>query len=148
MHAAAKRRVGVIVVVTVLAATGLLIWLATRGNGESHIEPLFAAGADEWPQWPPESTADLEAELATSAAARRIGAAGMLSDYDAGHLQGDVPGLMVRPGYAEDLYYIEAIIGADASFDDPMPMAVLIHGRGDRARIPGGPFWGLGGRSG
>ena len=35
---------------------------------------LFAAGADEWPQWPPESTADLEAELATSAAARRIGA--------------------------------------------------------------------------
>ncbi len=145
MHPAAKRRVGAIVIATVLAATGLLIWLAVRDDGHDPIEPLFAAGADEWPQWPPQSTADLETELATSAAARRIGAAGMLSDYDAGTHHADTPGLLVRPGYAQDLYYLEAVIGHDARFEDTMPMAILIHGRGDRARIPGGPFWGLGG---
>ncbi|MCB9592111.1 MAG: dienelactone hydrolase family protein [Sandaracinaceae bacterium] len=145
MDAAIKRRVGVIVVATVAVTTGGLVWFALRDDGHPHIEPLFEAGADEWPAWPPEANADLEAELATTAAARRIGAAGMLSDYDAGPHEGDIPGLMVRTGYAEDLYYIEAVIGEDAHFEDPMPMAVLIHGRGDRARIPGGPFWGLGG---
>ena len=55
-----------------------------------------------------------------------------------------MPGLHVRTGTAQGLYYIEAVFGEDVSFNDTMPMAVLIHGRGDRARIPGGPFWGLG----
>jgi phospholipase/carboxylesterase len=53
----------------------------------------------------------------------------------------EVPGVRVRDGVAVGLYYIEVILG-DADFDDPLPLVVLLHGRGDRPRVPGGPFAG------
>lgn len=49
------------------------------------------------------------------------------------------PGVRVREGAAHDLSYIEVVLG-DADFDDPLPLVVLLHGRGDRPRVPGGPF--------
>ena len=49
------------------------------------------------------------------------------------------PGVLVREGAAHDLSYIEVILG-DADFDDALPLVVLLHGRGDRPRVPGGPF--------
>jgi hypothetical protein len=51
------------------------------------------------------------------------------------------PGVRIREGAAHDLSYVEVILG-DADFDDPLPLVVLLHGRGDRPRIPGGPFSG------
>jgi phospholipase/carboxylesterase len=52
------------------------------------------------------------------------------------------PGVRVREGVAHDLSYFEIILG-DADFDDALPLVVLLHGRGDRPRIPGGPFRGV-----
>lgn len=52
------------------------------------------------------------------------------------------PGVRVREGTAEGVVYFEIILG-DADFDDPLPLVVLLHGRGDRPRIPGGPFAGV-----
>lgn len=138
-----KKRVVLVVASTLTLASVVLVWLALRPSRGPDIERLFLAESGDWPEWPPQSNADLESALATTAA-RRIGAAGMLQEFDAGATSPVPPGLLVRTGYAEGLYYIEAVIGRDARFDDRMPMAVLIHGRGDRARIPGGPFWGLG----
>lgn len=51
------------------------------------------------------------------------------------------PGVHARVGTAHDLAYIEVILG-DAGFDERLPLVVLLHGRGDRPRIPGGPFLG------
>jgi len=50
-------------------------------------------------------------------------------------------GVRVRSGEAFGLTYFEVILG-DADFDDALPLVVLLHGRGDRPRIPGGPFTG------
>ena len=52
------------------------------------------------------------------------------------------PGFQVRQERRSGLYLLEAVIG-DAEFDDPLPMVVVLHGRGDRAHVPGGPFLGL-----
>lgn len=52
------------------------------------------------------------------------------------------PGVRVREGTAQGVVYFEIILG-DAGFDDPLPLVVLLHGRGDRPRIPGGPFAGV-----
>jgi phospholipase/carboxylesterase len=52
------------------------------------------------------------------------------------------PGVRVRGGTAHDLSYFEIVLG-DADFDDALPLVVLLHGRGDRPRIPGGPFSGV-----
>ncbi len=136
----------VVIATTALAAAALIAFLMPRE--QPRYEALFADEPGEV-EWPPIAPADLADELATTEAARRIGLAGLLPDAslpDAGagaRRRGDVPGLQVRTGTAEGLYYIEAIFGQDVTFADRMPMAVLIHGRGDRARIPGGPFWGL-----
>lgn len=49
------------------------------------------------------------------------------------------PGVKVRSFAHDGLQVLEVILG-EAGFDDPLPMVVLLHGRGDRARVPGGPF--------
>ena len=142
MEAARRRWIEIIVGATLVIAAGSLVWFELTAVPPSHIEALFSDDSPE-PVWPPRASADLEAELQSTAAAQQIGASADVA-FDAGLLDGDVPGLQVRADYAQGLYYIEAVIGHRVSFDDPMPMAVVIHGRGDHARIPGGPFWGLG----
>ena len=54
----------------------------------------------------------------------------------------DTPGYIAREGERDGIRYIEVVVG-DAQFDDVLPMLVMIHGRGGRAMIPGGPFLGL-----
>lgn len=49
------------------------------------------------------------------------------------------PGVKVRPFEHDGLHVLEVILG-EAEFDDALPMVVLLHGRGDRPRVPGGPF--------
>lgn len=137
---------GAMVTIALLAAGA--IWWAIAPRSQHHLDPLFTGEVEDQPAWPPPAPADFATEVATSRALRAL--TGDLQ-FDSGipdaglpRLEGDVPGLQVRTGWAEGLYYVEAVFGRGVGFDDPMPMAVLIHGRGDRARIPGGPFWGLG----
>lgn len=54
----------------------------------------------------------------------------------------DRPGFVVRQGEYDGIYYLEVVIG-EAAWDDPLPMIVVLHGRGGSAQIPGGPFLGL-----
>jgi phospholipase/carboxylesterase len=86
-------------------------------------------------RWPPTSPAGREHEASSD-----------LSDADTTDalLQPTdiAPGVRVRQGMAEDLSYFEIILG-DADFDAALPLVVLLHGRGDRPRIPGGPFGGV-----
>lgn len=132
------------VALTILVAGGA-IWWAVGPSRPTELDAAFSGDIE--PAWPPAAPADLGAELASTRAMRTLAAAGRLPDagpLDAGPpIGGDLPGILVRTGWAADLYYIEAVFGG-GRFEDAMPMAVLIHGRGDRARIPGGPFWDLG----
>lgn len=52
------------------------------------------------------------------------------------------PGVRAREGEAEGLGYLEVVLG-DVSPETALPLVVVIHGRGDRPRVPGGPFEGL-----
>lgn len=54
-------------------------------------------------------------------------------------LPDSIPGVKVRAFEAEGLRVLEVVLG-DADFDEPLPMVLLLHGRGDRPRVPGGPF--------
>lgn len=54
----------------------------------------------------------------------------------------DREGFVVRQNERNGIYYLEVVIGA-AAWDDPLPMIVVLHGRGGSAQIPGGPFLGL-----
>lgn len=54
----------------------------------------------------------------------------------------DTPGYIAREGERDGIRYLEVVVG-DAQFDDVLPMLVMIHGRGGRASVPGGPFLGL-----
>lgn len=54
----------------------------------------------------------------------------------------DRPGVQAREGRAHDIEFLEVVLG-EARFDDALPLVVLIHGRGDRPRVPGGPFGGV-----
>jgi phospholipase/carboxylesterase len=42
-------------------------------------------------------------------------------------------------GHVAGLAYIEVVLG-DADPEDELPLVVYLHGRGDRPRVPGGPF--------
>jgi phospholipase/carboxylesterase len=67
-----------------------------------------------------------------------------LAEEDPGALPlpGDVPGVFVREGEGAGLYFLEVVLG-NADPDSEMPLVLALHGRGDRPRVPGGPFMGL-----
>ena len=86
-------------------------------------------------RWPPTSPAGREQEASTDSRDADTAEA-LLQPTDV------APGVRVRQGMADDLSYFEVILG-DADFDTALPLVVLLHGRGDRPRIPGGPFGGV-----
>jgi len=51
----------------------------------------------------------------------------------------DAPNIHARARVFEGLWYAEVRLG-EAPEDTPLPLVVMLHGRGDRPRIPGGPF--------
>ena len=70
------------------------------------------------PAWPESGRADLHPEVLATA------------------------GVQVREGEAAGLHYYEVVIG-DVDIDARLPLVMMIHGRGDRPRVPGGPFAGV-----
>lgn len=137
-----------------LTATALGISFCETPRDRSENERAAQAVVSHTPEraWPP-SAGDLDAELAATASAIRT-----LSDLsaldagvDAGAIDGgppialpdgDLAGVQVRRGRHEDIHYIEVVLG-QATFDDALPLVVVLHGRGGSAQLPGGPFLGL-----
>ncbi|MDQ3035202.1 MAG: dienelactone hydrolase family protein, partial [Myxococcota bacterium] len=97
--------------------------------------------------WPPVG-GDLDAELQATAI-RRIGASAYDAGWDAGPGdagppialpdQAELGDIEVRRGFLDGLHYLEVVYGG-ASFDDALPIAFVLHGRGGNAQLPGGPF--------
>lgn len=83
------------------------------------------------PAWPASGPGDLAAEVEATVDAP-----------EAPPAPGDVPGVQAREGHAHGLRYYEVVLG-DVDFDAPLPLVMMIHGRGDRPRVPGGPFAGV-----
>lgn len=97
--------------------------------------------------WPPVGG---NLDLALSASAIR--AISESAAYDAGVTDAGPPialpdapieGLLVRQGELEGFHYLEVVLGGATSFDDALPLVVVLHGRGGAAQLPGGPFLGL-----
>lgn len=145
-------RTALLVVSTLLVAvTGALAWTLWKDTALEHHDPeahpIAAALQGESEEllgvWPPVA-GGLEPALARGADAG-ADAAPADAAIDAGPpLPAPIEelGYRARQGSRDGLYYLEVVIG-DADFDDPLPMLVMIHGRGSSAQIPGGPFLGL-----
>jgi predicted esterase len=150
MYTATRRRrtnaLSIVALVSGVAAA-LAMWFLWPEDDPHGIAPAFST-IDDWPPAPEQDEAQELATAAWMASAMEYGVLpdGSVEGLDAGVLRyGHTSGEMhVRPGYEEGLFFLEVVMGAEASFDEPMPMAVVIHGRGDRARTPGGPFLHLG----
>ncbi len=53
----------------------------------------------------------------------------------------DLDGVQAREHRVADLYVLEVVLG-HVPFDAELPLVMMLHGRGDRPRVPGGPFAG------
>lgn len=58
------------------------------------------------------------------------------------HYEARAPGVRVREGESQGIGFLEVVLG-DADPHEPLPMVFVIHGRGDRPRVPGEPFGSL-----
>lgn len=139
----------------VAALVGVLLWRELGGPAEPESHPIAAALMEEEEEeesaWPPRGT-ELHAALAASEAIATIAASAPVDAgpdtafYDAGpplpEPPPDTASFHVRQDERAGLYFLEVVIG-EATFDDELPMIVVLHGRGGSAQIPGGPFLGL-----
>ena len=145
MKSSAEHIVLGIVIVLLVGTSSVLGWLLwNRAQLEARFEeahPIAEALQGELEEetgaWPPmvgatvTTTADAGADAGDDA-----GPEALLPEPL------DTPGYIAREGERDGIRYIEVVVG-DAQFDDVLPMIVMIHGRGGRAVIPGGPFLGL-----
>lgn len=156
IHASPRfERIALVVVsIGFVVVSSALAWVLWRGGGlelrHEEAQPIAEALQGETEAshgaWPPVAT-DLASGLASS---RDAGSLPRDAALDAALDDAGPPlpapveraGFHVRQGSRDGLYYLEVVIG-DASFDDRLPMVVMIHGRGGSAQIPGGPFLGL-----
>ncbi|MCB9635190.1 MAG: hypothetical protein H6721_23970 [Sandaracinus sp.] len=56
-------------------------------------------------------------------------------------LPSDLEGVQAREHRVAGLYVLEVVLG-HVPFDADLPIVMMLHGRGDRPRVPGGPFGG------
>lgn len=91
------------------------------------------------PEWPPSHAADIDVELAAGALIRERMEAGESADAPEGEplIPGDDPSVFAHAGRIGGFDYIEVILGEVESPDQELPLIVVLHGRGDRPRIPG-----------
>lgn len=90
------------------------------------------------PEWPPSRPGDIELALEASRLYRESLAKGGHTAHPA--YQKDGHGYFVEKGQVGDFKYIEVVLGKNAHPDHPMPLIVMLHGRGDKPRIPHGPY--------
>lgn len=58
------------------------------------------------------------------------------------HYEERAPGVHVREGESDGIGFLDVVLG-DVDPESELPLVIVIHGRGDRPRVPGGPFAGL-----
>jgi len=92
------------------------------------------------PEWPPRQDVELEVELRASRLLReRLGA--RQESIDVKTPPADrIRGLFVETGKIGPFSYLEVIVGRPVHPDDPLPLVVLLHGRGNRPQVPKGPL--------
>jgi predicted esterase len=92
------------------------------------------------PAWPPRRNVELEVELRASRLLReRLGARGATNRTKIPAAD-RVRGLFVEAGQIGAFPFLEVIVGHPVHPDDPLPLVVLLHGRGNRPQIPAGPL--------
>lgn len=92
------------------------------------------------PEWPPRREVDIEAELQASKLIReRLSARGKTAERKAPLADG-IQDLFVESGKIGAFSYLEVIVGQPVHPDDPLPLVVMLHGRGNRPRVPKGPL--------
>ncbi|MAT29490.1 MAG: hypothetical protein CMN29_31910 [Sandaracinus sp.] len=122
-------------------------WLVGNPELGERFSDLYqvaeAVLSEDAPSWPPSARATARPDAGPPADAGPPGDAAPAEDQPPRPLLPtdlpDRPGYRARAGEHEGLVYLEAVLG-DASFDDPLPLVVLLHGRGGSADLPGGPF--------
>lgn len=88
------------------------------------------------PPWPASADIDLQAEIATTAQEQDGAAPAEAEAAEGGTVS---PLVSALAGEAAGFSYIEVVLG-DVDVDASLPMVLMLHGRGDRPRVPGGPF--------
>ncbi len=127
----------------------LLLTLACQPQEPTEHAPQVTSQAEEAhayqgpidPQWPPADPTSQEVELKASKLVRKQLEAGKpLSALESPLVAGDHPGIYVEEGRIGGFDYVEVILGPMTHPDEPMPLVILIHGRGGRPHIPEGPY--------
>jgi phospholipase/carboxylesterase len=151
------RVIEIVLVLIVVALAAALLYRELGAPAEPASHPIATALMQETEEegdvlaWPPTGAALADTIVGTQA----IEAIERSADYDAGvdaaHFDAgaplpepppEAPDFRVRQGEEGGIFYLEVVIG-EATFDDTLPMLVVLHGRGGSAQIPGGPFLGL-----
>ncbi|MEM9190846.1 MAG: hypothetical protein AAGF12_16800 [Myxococcota bacterium] len=91
----------------------------------------------EGPIWPPQPEGPAEESPDPAPSDAEDAAANPVARLP--ELPPDSPGFRVRSGELHDLVFLEHIIG-EAEPDQALPLIVVLHGRGDAARVVGAPF--------
>jgi phospholipase/carboxylesterase len=92
------------------------------------------------PEWPPRHDVELAVELQASKLMRQQLGAPDPGDALALPSASRSKGLFVEVGKIGPFPYLEVIVGRPVHPDDPLPLVVLLHGRGNRPQIPRGPL--------
>ncbi len=90
------------------------------------------------PEWPPSRPGSIEVALEASRIYRQSLAAGGVAKKP--NYQVDGQGYYVERGKVGDFNYIEVVLGKNAHPDHPMPLIVILHGRGGHPTIPHEPL--------
>jgi len=140
------------VVATMCAMSGLVVPACRTGEAKDDPLPPVVLEAKRTlapptdylgpidPEWPPRRSVELEVELRASRLLReRLGRRRETSSVIPPPAD-RIKGLFVESGKIGDFSYLEVIVGHPVHPDDPLPLVVLLHGRGNRPQIPQGPF--------
>lgn len=90
------------------------------------LEPIAGSGADDATEPAAASEPAREADPALRPAPRD-------------RYEERAPGVHVREGESQGIGFLEIVLG-EVDPEAPLPLIVVLHGRGDRPRVPGGPF--------
>lgn len=88
------------------------------------------------PEWPPRKAVSLDVEIAASRLLREHLNANPTANPNEFHRFRR--GVHVESGQIGAFSYLEVIVGTPFHPDDPLPLVILLHGRGNRPQIPNG----------
>ncbi len=112
-----------------------LCWLSVAGcDCGQAVAPIIG--------WPASGRVPLESELLVTA--DETGVPVLLPDRvpaEEPPVAIDEPGVWATSNVHAGIWYAEVVLG-DVDPETPLPLVVMLHGLGDRPRIPGGPFGG------